>query len=225
VVFRVIVVEFSQEGDAMIIRITICTVVFLGAVGLAFADQNALLKGTYSVTNSSTCNDSGPGIDGEGNFWPGGFADGTLEPLGFGATIIDHLSGSIVFDGKGRATEQLRVLSIFPGPVFPGVGAPGVSELTCDWDYSVNTQKTFILNGRCTGSVPSFPGGALIIDVFPVVATGQISESGAVFIASSVDPVRQTLVLTQNGNEFRRAERICADTRMGIRMHDQTAGD
>lgn len=204
----------------MIIRIAIVSVVLSSAMGFAFADQNALLKGTYRVTNSSTCNDSAPGYDDQGNFWPGGFAPGTLEPLGFGATIIDHFSGSIVFDGKGRATELVRVLSIFPGPVFPGTGAPGVSELTCEWSYSVNEGKSFILNGRFTGSVPSFPGGPLGIDLFPVVATGQITDSGAVFMASSVDPVRQTLVLTQNGSEFRRTERICAESRFGIRTRD-----
>jgi hypothetical protein len=126
-----------------------------------------------------------------------GFADPpSLQALGSGESVIDHDVGTIFFDGHGSASETRRGISIFPQPVAPGSFPSGTYEVTCRYAYSVRVDKSFTLDGSCTGTLPAGPAAGLTIEISPAGGTGQISESGAVFTVSGVEPVQQTLTLS-----------------------------
>jgi hypothetical protein len=187
-----------------------------GSIGLALAqedvddpgDRNSLLKGTYQVTNHISCVDSQEGFD----------DPPTLQARGSGGTVIDTDSGAILFDGYGNATDVRRGITIFPGPVSPGSFPSGTYEVTCRYTYSVNTDKSFTLNGSCNGTLPAGPAAGLTVDIPQAGASGQISESGDVYTASSVEPVQQLLTLSQNGVEVFRTWRLCGTSSIGIRV-------
>lgn len=199
----------------MIFRILTSLLLLSGSIGLALAqrgedgsgDRNSLLKGNYQVTNHISCVDSQEGFE----------DPPTLRARGFGGTVIDTSSGTIVFDGQGNATEVVRGITILPGPVSPDSFPIVTFELTCRYSYSVNTEKTFTLNGSCNGTLPAGPAAGLTVDVSRG-ASGQISKSGDVYTASSVEPVQQLLTLSQNGVEVFRTLRLCGTSSIGIRV-------
>jgi hypothetical protein len=199
-------------------RMSMCfSVVFLsGLTGLASADseedtnRNALLTGKYQVTNHIVCVDSQDGFD----------APPTLQARGFGGTVIDTDSGAIVFDGNGNATETRRGISIFPGPVSPGSFPSGTYEITCRYTYSISPDRSFTVNGSCTGTLPAGPLAGLTVDIPQVEGFGQISDRGNTFTLGNVEPVQQLLVLSQSGVETFRTLRLCGSSGIGIRVRD-----
>lgn len=200
----------------MIFRILMSLLLLSGSIVLALAQedvddpggQNSLLKGTYRTTNHISCVDSQEGFE----------SPPSLKALGSGGTVIDTSSGVIVFDGQGNATEVVRGITIFPGPVSFGSFPSGTFEVTCRYSYSVNTEKTFTLNGSCNGTLPAGPAAGLTVDIPQVRVSGQISESGQGFTVSGVEPVQQLLTLSQNGVEVFRTWRLCGTSGIGIRL-------
>lgn len=183
----------------MIIRITLAAFLLSILTGPVHADPNSRIKGTYNVASHVTCTQDAP------------------------ANIMDHFSGSITFDGNGNAIESVRVISIFTAL---DVG-PGLSELTCVHRYSVDKERSLLLNGSCTGVVTEGGGKGLRIELSPVLQTGQLSESGAVYTTSMVtsteDPqLQQFLRVTDpDGNVLLETLRVCGGITVGIRMLPQ----
>lgn len=200
----------------MIGRISMCFLVLSlsGLSGLALADseensnRNSLLKGRYQVTNHIVCVDS-----------QRGFSDlPSLQAQGSGGTVIDTDSGAIQFDGNGNAIETRRGISIFPGPVSPGSFPSGTYEVTCGYTYSVNRDKSFTINGSCTGTLPAGPLAGRTVDIPQIGAFGQISDSGNMFTLHNVEPVQQLLTLSQGGVETFRTFRLCGSLGFGVRV-------
>lgn len=205
----------------MLRRTTVCLLLLSALIGQALADSDkgkhtALLKGIYQITHEAACTSSDQG-----------FSDPpSLQALGNGGAVIDHATGTIMFDGRGNATEILHGISIVPQPVAALTPQPvsttpspvGTFALTCRYTYSGNTDKSFILSGSCTGTIPAGPFAGQTIDVSPVGGLGQLSESGTMFTISSVDPVQQTVMLT-NGPQSSQTKRLCGASAVGIRVH------
>jgi len=195
------------------LRTVACLLLCSGCAGYAVADsdekkppnRNALLKGTYRVMTHIACTSSDQG-----------FADPpSLQALGFGEPVIDNDTGTMFFDGRGNATETRRGISVFPQAVTPGSFPSGTYEVTCRYTYSVTADKSFALYGSCTGTLPAGPAAGLTVEISPAGGSGQISESGELFIVSGVDPVQQTLTLS---NGFQ-TKRLCGASTTGIRVH------
>jgi hypothetical protein len=172
------------------------------------ANRSSLLKGRYQVTNHIVCVDSQDGFD----------DPPSLRARGSGGTVIDTDSGTIQFDGNGNAIEIRRGISIFPGPVSPGSFPSGTYEVTCGYTYSVNRDRSFTLNGGCTGTLPAGPVAGLTVDTPQVGGVGQISDSGDMFTLHNVEPVQQLLTLSQDGVETFRTLRLCGSSGVGIRL-------
>jgi hypothetical protein len=197
----------------MLSRTIVCLLLCSCFAGSALADldrrkppnRNALLKGPYRVMTHVACTSSDQG-----------FADPpSLQALGFGEPVIDHDVGTIFFDGRGNASETRRGISVFPQPVTPGAFPSGTYEVTCRYTYSVRADKSFTLDGSCAGRLPAGPAAGLTVNISPAGGSGQISESGAVFMISGVEPVQQTLTLS---NGFQ-TKRLCGASTTGIRLH------
>jgi hypothetical protein len=197
----------------MLSRTIVCLVPCLGLAGYALADtdgekspnRNALLKGRYRVITHIACTSSDQGFA----------SPPSLQALGFGESVIDHDVGTIFFDGQGNASETRRGISVFPQAVTPGAFPSGTYEVTCRYTYSVRLDKSFTLEGSCTGALPAGPAAGLSVEISPAGGTGQISESGAAFIVGGVEPVQQTLKLS---NGFQ-TKRLCGASTTGIRLH------
>ena len=194
---------------------TLACLLLFSSAGYALADldgkklpnRNALLKGTYRVVTHIACTSSDQG-----------FADPpSLQALGFGEPVIDNDVGTIFFDGHGNASETRRGISVFPKPVTPGEFPIGTYEVTCRYTYAVRADKSFTLDGSCTGTLPAGPAAGLTLEISPAGGAGQISESGAVFMLSGVEPVQQTLTLS---NGFQ-TKRLCGASTTGIRVHSR----
>ena len=190
-------------------RTALCLLLLPAAIGQALAagpnagNHNALLKGTYQIAYEIACVTSDQG-----------FSDPpALQALGVGGPVIDHDTGTILFDGHGNATEIRHGISIVPQQIVAGSSAVSTYAITCRYNYTVNADKSFALSGSCSGMISGGPG--LTVDVSPAGGVGQLSESRTMFTISSVTPVRQLVRLGNNTQ----TQRLCGASATGIRVH------
>lgn len=171
--------------------------------GSAMADDgsrnpNAFLKGTYQLSNNSSCATSDMG-----------FTQPDLQAIGSGQTQDIFFTGVITYDGHGHATSTDHGILLTDGPVVPGSLPVLTFEEDCSWTYAVNPDGSFSRMGSCTGAGESYT-------LSGIKFVGQIGVKDSVLIISMVEPVEQTLV--GNGFSFKR---ICGGVGTEVRIHRQ----
>jgi hypothetical protein len=161
--------------------------VLSGSMAAAQAeDTEGGLRGKFRFTANGACTES------TGGFSPRPW----LQPLGSVVVLHESYSGTMVFDGRGGATESVRGMTMFDGPFFPNNSAVGTFVSTCAFTYSMIDDLSFVLQGSCNGTLPDGAAAGQSFSLTGVRLVGQISRDGDMIVLSGGEPAEQEITLS-----------------------------
>ena len=193
--------------------------------GVAFAngqhDLQRLLRGTYRFHSTEVCLESGPG----------GFStDPPFLPSEPSAKYHTSVMGLANFDGNGNAVFTVKTMTVNDGP-YPHPFAPqpvGYGNLTCNKTYTVDSDRTFRMEGSCTSIFPAPPPppgqpplSELQFQIDGIVSEGFIGPFRDTLIEAAIAPIEQTVSLGPLPNSgyppFWKNQRKCTFTSTYLR--------
>ena len=192
----------------------LCSIFIACPLSTAFADsQNLqeLLRGTYHVTAVNSCVDA-----------VSGFSDSpvleVLDPdLGV-SNEIAHISGSITFDGVGNAVETSTAM--FMNFVEGNVNPVGTVSNTCNYGYTVNSDRSFTLQGDCAGIIEEHIASGLTFLHTGFKKKGFIGSRAKILLVSMIEANEQELFVDGSFATKRMCSRTETLMRVNKREHD-----
>ena len=191
----------------------LCSIVIAWPLSTAFADSKnlqKLLRGTYHVTAVNSCVDA-----------VGGFSDPELQVIDPSLGVsneIAHISGSITFDGVGNAVETSTAM--FMSFVTTNVNSVGTVSNTCNYGYTVNSDRSFTLQGDCAGIIEEHIANGATFLITGFKKKGFIGSRAKILLVSMIEANEQELFV----DGVFATKRMCSRTetlmRVNKREHD-----
>ena len=177
------------------------------------ANRNRLLNGDYAFTSFRSCIQAvkpGP----EESVFGGNFA---LQTGANSRTAA--LQGTLRYNGNGTGSAAFRFLNIFPQFTAPGNLPINGGETTCQLNYTVNADGSFVqLFSNCSGVVEFGAGAPGTFEITGGEKMGQISQDRKTLILSDTNPNVETLDVTRPDGSIVEQERICNRSGVAIRV-------
>lgn len=183
------------------------------------ANRNRLLNGDYAFTSFRSCI-QGPQTT---------FGENFVLQLGANSRTA-ALQGTLRYNGNGTGSAAFRFLNIFPQFTAPGNLPINGGETTCQLNYTVNADGSFVqLFSNCSGVVEFGAGAPGTFEITGGEKMGQISQDRKTLILSDTNPNVETLDVTRPDGVIVEQERICNRSGFAIRVrrhaHDHDVDD
>lgn len=176
----------------------LCTFIFSCPLSTAFAHEHDLqkkLRGTYHLTAVESCVEATDGFGGSPLF----------TPMSATNDYISYVSGSITFDRVGNAVSEVNGMTVLPAPNSSPIRT---GSFTCNFAYVVKPDRSFTLDGYCTGNlVVGFPA-PLTIMITGIKKQGVMGSSKKMLLVSMTEPNVQEVYV---GGALV-THRLCSDT-------------
>ncbi len=191
----------------------LCSIVIACPLSTAFADSKnlqKLLRGTYHLTAVNSCVDA-----------VGGFSD-KLEVIDLDAGVsneISHIRGSITFDGVGNARETSTAM--FMSFVEGNENPVGTVSFTCDYWYTVNSNRSFTLQGDCAGIIEEHIASGTTFLHKGFKKKGFIGSRAKILLVSMIEANEHELFV---GGSFA-TKRMCSRTETLMRVNKREHGE
>lgn len=183
-------------------------------------NMNGLLRGTYAVTETLIC--LRPKPDENGLFPPlphlEEVSPGVYQLLVEGETITIGNLGTVQFDGEGSAIQIAASLGIIHDnmsigdfPLFPQ------PPLTCEGDYTVNTDRTMEATFTCATEIPGdIP---LTATYGPFTYTGYVGADPRNLVLGIVAPaITQVQLTAPDGSVVTEYDGACTSSQTLVRL-------
>ncbi len=195
----------------VVIGIVASSIVMLG--GNVYAD--AELEDQYAFTIFRSCT--------------------TVSPFFTVAALAGVLRGVFTYDGEAGGSATFNFVNIPAGNVSGGETRCDLANVVVNADGSftqdlTNCEGEVTFTNPCPDSCPELPCPNTCQDppstipfmISASTQTGQVSVDGKTIIVSVDDPVTETLVSGENGNE---RQRLCILSGTGVSLRDADADD
>lgn len=158
------------------------------------SDWDRGLRGKFRLTGTGTCTESQ-------DFTP----PPSIVTVGGSINYHEVFSGTMTFDGRGRATQSIKGMTMFDGPIGAAISPFVTFTSECSYTYRMTGQLSFSQEGSCAGRLQNGPADGATTSVTNLAGEGVISRDGDMILITAVDPIKQSIFV---GQEYQ-AKRYC----------------